>query len=330
MTCCQYRPAVSIVTSFCREPLQWIQSAYGSVLAQTFTDYEMIIICDDPANTEAISYIQGLDDKRIKLIINAENLGPTKSFNIGLAAARGKYIARFDADDICMPERLEKQVEYLEVHPDVSVCATDAHIIDSEGKITRRNKYRHKRDHTLLAIRNCIAHPSVMFRRSLMELRDPLYNEEYTYAQDYELWQYLILNGHRFHTLKDTLILYRKGGSQISSAKIMQQTAFFRKAHKSFIINWLTSHGIISPEDSDDFVKMLSRCSEAFPDSTGEDRRFLEKIIYVLYFSLSIQDHTYRLRYLMDRNLIAFRLRFILTYRLLFARRTSKVSPALF
>jgi hypothetical protein len=75
---------------------------------------------------------------------------------------------------------------------------------------------------------------------------------------------------------------------------------------------------------------MLSRCSEAFPDSTGEDRRFLEKIIYVLYFSLSIQDHTYRLRYLMDRNLIVFRLRFILTYRLLFARRTSKVSPALF
>ena len=170
MTPSTYRPKVSIVMSFCNEPLQWIRFAVESILKQTFTDFEVIIVCDNPQHSEGIKYIKGHPDRRIKLILNKENLGPTKSFNIGISASCGEYIARMDADDISLPERLGKQVEYLDAHPQISVCATDVHRIGSDGKIIRRNRYRTKRDQSLLLIQNCIAHPSVMYRRSILKL----------------------------------------------------------------------------------------------------------------------------------------------------------------
>lgn len=323
MTPSTYRPKVSIVMSFCNEPLQWIRFAVESVLEQTFRDYELIIVCDNPANTEGISYIEDLDDKRIILIVNKENIGPTRSFNSAIASSKGEYIARMDADDICLSERLARQVEYLDCHPEVSVCATDTHSIDRSGKIIRRNRYRKKHDHRLLAISNCIAHPSVMFRRSLLEIRNPLYNEDYIYSQDYELWQFLLLKGIRFHTLDQALLLYRRSDEQISSAKRRKQAELFKKAHKKFITEWLIANGITSSEDTDLKV-MLKKASRAYSEACKEDRKQLKYIIHVLYFSLGTIDKKYRLLYFFDRNLIAFRIRFIYTYRLLFSTRTRR------
>jgi glycosyltransferase involved in cell wall biosynthesis len=254
----------------------------------------LIIVCDDPGNTEAKEYIKGLDDGRIRIIENERNLGPTKSFNIGIASSTGEYIARFDADDICLPERLQRQVEYLDSHPEISVCATDAHIIDHEGKIIRKNRYRRKRDHTLLAIQNCIAHPSVVFRRSLLKLRNPLYNEDYRYSQDYELWTYLILKGHQFHTIDQPLLLYRKSTSQISHAKKEVQNSLFKRAHREFILNWLLSRGIIASEDSTDIKVMLKKASQALRDTKRDDENweYLRNIVYVLYSALEhIRGH---------------------------------------
>lgn len=319
-----YRPKVSIVMSFYNEPLQWIRFALESIIRQTFSDFELIIVCDNPKHTEGISYIRNIGDERIRLIINTKNAGPTKSFNIAIESSRGEYIARMDADDICMPERLEKQVEYLDSHPEVSMCATDAHTINKEGKIIRRRRYRKKLDQGLLFISNCFAHPSVMFRRSILEDRNPIYNEDFIYSQDYELWQFLFLKGHRFHTLEQALLLYRKSDTQISSAKKRKQVELFKKAHKSFITGWLLSHGMIETTDSDDLKVMLKKASQAYSKASPEDRKCLEYTIYVLYYSLGTMEKKYRLLYLTDRNLIAFRIRFIYTYRLLFSIRTRR------
>jgi hypothetical protein len=162
-----------------------------------------------------------------------------------------------------------------------------------------------------------------MFRRNLLEIRNPLYNEDYIYSQDYELWQFLTLKGIRFHTLDQALLLYRKSDEQISSAKKEKQTMLFKKAHKKFITDWLLVHGIISPEETDLKI-MLEKASKAYYDSCGENKQFLKYIIYVLYFSLGTIEKRYRLLYFTDRNLIAFRIRFIYTYRLLFSRRTRR------
>lgn len=316
------RVRVSIVMSFYNEPLQWIRLAVESVLNQTYRDFEFIIVCDNPKHEDGLAYISSLDDNRIKLIINTVNIGPTKSFNKAIASSAGEYIARMDADDIGLPERLEKQVEYLDSHPQVSVCACNAHVIDKDGKITRRNRYSGKRDQALNMISNSIAHPTVMFRKCLLELRNPIYNEDYIYSQDYELWSFLILNGHKLHTLEEPLLLYRKSSGQISAAKKSAQSDLFKKAHENLVIGWLASRGIIDGDK--DLKTILKKSLQAYPATEGEERRYLTYIIYVLYFSIGTLDWKYRLLFLADRHFIAFRINWIFTYRMLFSRQVRR------
>lgn len=325
------KPKVSIVMSFHNEPLQWIRFAVESILEQTFKDFELIIVCDGPENLEGIAYIKELQDNRIRFILNPENIGPTRSFNIAIAVAKGEYIARMDADDISLPKRLETQVAYLDSHPDVSVCATDTHTIDKDDKIIRRNRYKRKKDSALMFISNCIAHPSVMYRSSLLEVRRPIYNEEYRYSQDYELWQFLILEGHKIHMLDQVLLLYRRHKIQISSSNKARQMELFKKAHKSFIINWLLNKGIISAEDSDNLKAMLRKSLKAYSSITDkEEKKQLTHVIYVLYHNLGSLDWRYRIRYLADKNLIPFQVKFIFTFRLLFSskKRRSRIDIA--
>ena len=312
--------------SICNEPLPWLRHAVESIQNQTSGDFEFIIVCDDPAFEEGIAYISkaAAEDPRIHLMVNDANIGPTKSFNKAIAASNGEYIARMDADDVAFPERFEKQITFLDSHPEISVCATDVHVIDKEGKITRKNKYRNKRSQALNVIFNSMAHPSVMFRRSLLEERHPIYNEDYIYSQDYELWTCLIMKGHKFHTIDEPLLLYRKSQYQISSAKRQKQSSLFKKAHKKFITDWLISRSIITNKDSEDLETMLRKASRAFSAIDGEDREYLMLIVYVLYFSLGTYSWIWKLRYIFDKNMIAFRIPFIYTFRLFFSSRTRK------
>lgn len=318
------KPKISVAMSIYNEPLQWIVLAVDSILNQTFRNFEFIIVCDNPHFSEGIDYIRekARKDSRIKLIVNEANLGPTKSFNKAIGASDGEYVARMDADDIALPERFERQVAYMDSHPQVSVCASDVHVIDNNGKITRKCRYRRKRGQALNIIANSMAHPSIIFRRSLLDERSPIYNEDYIYSQDYELWMFLLMKGHKFHTLEEPLLLYRKSCSQISCAKKQLQVSLFKKAHKAFITDWLISRHIISPED--DLVTMLHKSSSAMRRMTGEDKEYLKHILYVLYFSLGTYSWKYRFSYLVDRNLIAFRIRFIYTFRLFVSSRTRR------
>ena len=326
MTKQRHKPKVSVVMSICNEPLPWLRLAVESIQNQTSGDCEFIIVCDDPAFEEGIAYISkaAAEDPRIHLMVNDANIGPTKSFNKAIATSNGEYIARMDADDVAFPERFEKQITFLDSHPEISVCATDVHVIDKEGKITRRNKYRNKRSQALNVIFNSMAHPSVMFRRSLLEERHPIYNEDYIYSQDYELWTCLIMKGHKFHTIDEPLLLYRKSQYQISSAKRQKQSSLFKKAHKKFITEWLISRSIITDKDSEDLETMLRKASRAFSAIDDEDRAYLMLIVYVLYFSLGTYSWIWKLRYIFDCNMIAFKIPFIYTFRLFFSCKTRK------
>ena len=94
---------------------KFLAEAIDSILAQTFTDFEFIII-DDTSSDDSLQVINSYKDARIVLLQNTKNIGLTKSLNIGIAKAKGKYIARMDADDISMPKRLEKQFDFMEEH----------------------------------------------------------------------------------------------------------------------------------------------------------------------------------------------------------------------
>lgn len=322
-------PRVSIVMSFYKEPLQWISCAVESILRQSFTDFELLAVCDNPDYIPAIELIRekARKDPRIRLIGNDSNLGQTISLNIGIAASKGEYIARMDADDIALEDRLLKQVSFLDSRKDVSICATDVHIINTDGKVIRKNRYKRKNVPIDMFISNCIAHPAVMFRRSLIDLRNPLYDGEYRYSQDYELWSCMLLKGQNIYLLPEALLLYRKSPSQVSARHRHEQDNFFRKAHRRLIFGWLADKGLIS-NGEDDPAKLLNICSTAYRQADAESGACLDRIIYILYYSLGVHDWKYRLRYLTDRNMIMFRLKPIMTLRLLFqkAKRQRRIS----
>jgi glycosyltransferase involved in cell wall biosynthesis len=322
---------VSVVMSFYKEPLQWIEHAVQSILNQTFKDFEFIIICDDAENKAGIEYINeiGRRDSRVKLTVNPTNMGPTRCLNKAISLADGTYVARMDADDIAHPERFERQVSYLDEHPEAMVCSTDVHIVDESERILRRNRYKYKYNPTRLLLQNTISHPTVMFRSCLSEWRNPIYNEDYLYAQDYELWQYLYLKGIRPHTITEPLLLLRKSRAQISCARKQQQTEFFRSAHRKFITEYLFDKNIISRQEAGDLKKMLEKCSAAFKKAEGLEQEELTYIIYLIYFSLTASEWKYAFRYLTDSNMIIFRMRFIFTLRLFFSSKKRRYRNSL-
>ena len=170
---------------------KYLREAVDSILSQTFRDFEFLIINDGSSDGTA-QILESYDDPRMRIVYNEENIGLTRSLNKGLKLARGEYIARMDADDISLPERLEKQVEFLDAHPEVGVLGTWVEVIDGEGTVGQ--VWRSPQVPTspallnwTLMFHNCLPHPSAMMRLRVIEGMGG-YDPEIRYAQDYDLW----------------------------------------------------------------------------------------------------------------------------------------------
>ena len=167
---------------------RFLREAVGSVLAQTYRDFEFIIV-DDGSTDSTPEILASYADSRMVVIRNRENIGLTRSLNVCLARATGEYVARMDADDICHPHRLERQVSYLTRHMQVGLVGSWVERIDDQGRSggVRRLPTGATNLRWRLLFGNPVAHPAVMFRRRLVgELGG--YNEELRYAQDHEMW----------------------------------------------------------------------------------------------------------------------------------------------
>lgn len=211
-------PKLSVVMSVYKEPTEWITQSIDSILNQTFRDFEFIIINDNPEREENESLLNSYSqkDKRIVLIKNEQNLGLTKSLNIGINEAKGKYIVRMDADDYSFPERLEKQVQYMESHPEIVASGCYARLMNEEGKDIGYSDISTdiKELKAFIPFRTPIYHPSAIIRR-VIDGELLLYNESFRYSQDYELWSRLIEKG--IGNIPERLISYRTSKQQISS-----------------------------------------------------------------------------------------------------------------
>lgn len=311
------KPVLSIIMSFYNGPLLWIRLAISSILNQSFRDFEFIIICDKPDNKEAIDYIRALaeDDSRIKLYINSIHIGLTKSLNRALKKASGKFIARMDADDIAYPERLATQVRFLEADPSRLFCSSDVDVINENGKIKKRQRNKRKNTLEWIYMENYISHPSVMFRRELLDLREPFYNEFYRYTQDYELWIFLISQNIELHFIRESLIQYRDSKQNISAVHRKMQNRYFQQLHRNLILSRLEEFGI-STEDKD-LQYLLEQASQKCLNSEGQEAKDLYKILYVLYFTLAVEDNSYIMKYLRDPNRLFRHNRIQLFYKML-------------
>ena len=169
---------------------KYIEESIKSILEQTFRNFEFIIVNDGSTDrTKEILLDWAKKDNRIKIITNPNNIGLTKSLNKAINMAQGKYIARQDADDISLPQRLEKQVVFLENHPEIKILGTFGYAINKEGKVLREEilPVSSQKIKNMLIKKNPFIHASVMIKKEIID-KVGGYNEDFKVIQDYELW----------------------------------------------------------------------------------------------------------------------------------------------
>lgn len=230
-----HTPKVSLIMSV-YNGRKHVRKAIESVLDQTCADFEFIII--DDASTDGTSAV--LDafvakDQRVKVIKNPVNIGLTKSLNKALEIAGGQYIARMDADDICLPERLEKQLAYMENHRDVGALGTNIKIIDDHDNIIKIPNLPKNNFETYLRRKNVFIHGSLMFRKQVL-LDANGYDPKMKLTQDYELLLRLS-EKTRLFCLPDCLYLLRRHKTSLSYVKCLTQIYYTTMAKKIFY-NW--------------------------------------------------------------------------------------------
>lgn len=193
---------------------QYLSTALDSILSQSFRDWELILI-NDGSTDDSESIIMQYDDERIYYIKNTINLKLIKTLNKGIDYCGGQYIARMDADDICHPDRLKQQVEFLDSHPEYLMCGTSASVIDHNGKKTGKIHNLTKNDYLQinLMFSPSFIHPSMLIRREV--LQQNRYNENYKHVEDYELWCRIAKQG-KVANIDAELMEYRWHDSNIS------------------------------------------------------------------------------------------------------------------
>lgn len=216
-------PTISVVMSIYNEPEEWLKDSIESILHQTFTNLEFIIVNDNPGRELNGSLVRRyMDiDSRIRLIENADNIGLTCSLNKAFKEAHGTYIARMDGDDISLPERLETQFRFMEAHPDIGVCGSWVQFFGNIRLLSQKvNKVplTTRQIKSALPFYNPIIHPTSFFRKSVIDPFEPLYDEKYRSAQDYLLWEKLLNHTIDLANIENVLLRYRVSENQISSA----------------------------------------------------------------------------------------------------------------
>lgn len=261
-----FEEKISVVMPTYNTDVSILKTAVDSILNQTFRDFEFIII-DDGSTNNSVEYLNSIADQRVKLIRNDTNIGITKSLNIGLRAAKGKYIARMDSDDIAFPERFEKQYAFMESHPDVFVCGTKVkHFRDELSPAARqaneeknamafiKDKISWLIDNTRIKktqanyeledmesyrVRMLFANPGPMHPTAFLNHEKLIkhhmeYDERLAYAQDYDLWMRISSIG-RICVLPDVLLHYRIHSGQVSKARRDLQNKYAQMIQKKLL-----------------------------------------------------------------------------------------------
>jgi glycosyltransferase involved in cell wall biosynthesis len=197
---------------------KYISEAIESILNQTFTDFEFIII-NDGSTDKTKEIINSYTDYRIHYLENESNLGIVATLNKGLEYASGEYIARMDADDISLSNRFEKQVSIMDTDSTIGALGTGTRIfgqnVETRETHSTLNSDKLKAE---LMFSTCMCHPSVMIRKSVLDENNFHYKEEFKGAEDYELW-WQIATVSRILTIPDVLHCYRIHPNQITQNK---------------------------------------------------------------------------------------------------------------
>ena len=243
---------ISVIMSTYKEDEKLLRESIESILNQTYKDFEYIIILDYPDNEVHKSVIEeyALKDDRIHFYINEKNMGLTDSLNRGLSLCHGEYIARMDADDISLPDRLERQMKYLEKnHYDLIGGITE--MINENGTLLYSIKSvptDPKKINKALRYSQCIAHPTWLGRKEVFEK-----NAGYRHmplCEDYDFTLRAVLNGFVISNLNEAVLKYRMTSNSISRSNLFEQYLYM-----SYITNEYKNKRVASVDKAYAYVQ---------------------------------------------------------------------------
>lgn len=310
-------PYVSVIMSVYNTDPDWLGMAIESILQQTLTNFEFIII-DDKSTDESGQIIQSyaLTDPRIIFLKNESNLGLTKSLNRGLKIAKGKYIARMDADDISVNDRLEYQFRYMELNKNVAVTGGNIYVHGHNGDfITAYNDDPDILNIQMMFHNAGVPHPTAMIRKSFLDSNHIAYDETILKSQDYALWSEILTAGGKIKLLPKVLLEYRIHAGQISAKREVQNNYAYTVAVKNFhklcpkatrrqdvlfcgILDIIPQHNKTEYEVLFNYMLYANSITNIFPE-----QRFLRQL-YAAWLRLCYMDIRYqrKLRFLFSKH----------------------------
>jgi glycosyltransferase involved in cell wall biosynthesis len=234
------QPLVSVIMSV-YNGAEWLQLTIDSIIQQTYANWEFIIV-DDCSKDKTIEILQkNQHHPQIKIYLREENKGLIENLNFLVQKSQGKYIARMDADDVAVADRLEAQVHFLEKNPHVDLLATTIVLIDEKGKQTGtwkddRECITHHEIRKKIPFANCIAHPSVMSKSAVLKQNNYLSTQKN--AEDWDLWLRLLCVGKVFAKIKEPKLYYRVHSNSITQQSLKQKAFVKNKRfYQSFFNN---------------------------------------------------------------------------------------------
>jgi len=223
------KPLVSVILPVYNAEV-YIAEAINSIISQSYTYWELLLI-DDGSTDKSLEIMQSYTDTRIT-IISRENRGLIESLNEGIKKAKGKYVARMDADDISLPKRFQRQVEFMEMYPEIGICGTAVVMFGEKLKEqVWRLPLNDIRIKTELLFSSSLAHPTVMMKRELIEKYQLFYNPTFQHAEDFELWTRFAEHTTMMN-LSEPLLKYRvleNSVSRLADKKLKQRYSIMKK-----------------------------------------------------------------------------------------------------
>lgn len=278
-------PKVSVVMPVHNTKEEYLRESIGSILNQTFTDFEFIIIDDSTTNAQE-NVIKNFNDERINYQ-KLESLSLADALNYGINLAKGQYIARMDADDISLPTRFEKQVNFLETNIDYSVIGSWFEIFPKQSIV------KHIEMPKILDFFGecCIGHPTVMFRKADFDKYNLRYENKY-YCEDYDLWSRAVryLN---FYNIQEVLLYYRDNGENRSHEN-NEQVVKDSENIRNNILNILKTDENLPPKIKNLIIQYplpkLTLLQKIFSIRCEFSSRKLYKVIRILGLKISIKE----------------------------------------
>lgn len=226
------QPKVSVLMGMFNESAN-LETALNSILKQSFQDFE-VFLCDDASTDNSFEIAKSIcgSDPRFHLLRNEKNEGVAASVNRCLPLAKGEYVARMDLDDICSLQRFEKEVAFLDAHPDVSLCSSLAYCFDEQGiyGLLGSSGLKHPKDNFFVAP---YVQPSAMIRRSAF-VQAGGYDPNCRRSQDYDLWCKFGSLGFVGYVIDEPLLFYRCNTRDLQRKRTKKNVLFVWKLHKKW------------------------------------------------------------------------------------------------